>query len=165
MTATLTADYTINDDAWQDLINDQQARFHTLLNEALAELALPPHEFSVSLVFTHDEEVQQLNRDYRQKDKPTNVLSFPMFDDFEQMPDIEESLELGDIILAYETVVREAEEQNKKLEDHVAHLLLHGFLHLCGFDHMTDDEAKEMEELEIAVLEKIGITDPYIIRD
>lgn len=160
--SVITPEYTIQNDLWDNLLSQEKPFFDRVLQLAFSELALPHHDFSVSLVFTNDDEIRDLNREYRHQDKPTNVLSFPMFDDFTAMPDIEEALELGDIILGYETITREAAEQDKSLRDHVAHLLLHGFLHLCGYDHMTDAEAQEMEDLEITILQKSGIANPYL---
>lgn len=161
LSATLSPEYTVQHDTWNDILTQHQEFFDRALQESFAALTLPAHDFSVSIVLTDDAEIRELNRDYRHKDKATNVLSFPMFDDFSQMPDIEEALELGDIILALETIQAEADEQGKSLRDHLAHLLVHGFLHLCGFDHMTDAEAEEMEKLEIEILAAIGIADPY----
>lgn len=110
---------------------------------------------SVSLVFADDAFVQTLNRDYRGKDKPTNVLSFPL-------PKVDAPMRpMGDIVLAFETVLKESKEQQKTLEEHLTHLLIHGALHLSGYDHIKDDEAKEMESLEIEKLEKLGFKNPY----
>ncbi|GAA4875748.1 rRNA maturation RNase YbeY [Ferrimonas pelagia] len=101
-------------------------------------------------------ESQQLNRDYRGKDKPTNVLSFP----FEAPPGIELPL-LGDLVVCAEVVAREAEEQNKAPMDHWAHMVIHGCLHLIGFDHIEDNDAEQMETFERELLSKLGIADPY----
>ena len=102
------------------------------------------------------EESQQLNSTYRGKDKPTNVLSFPA--------DLPEELNiplLGDLVICAEVVKREAEEQQKELNAHWAHMVIHGTLHLLGYDHENDDEAEEMESLEISLLAAIGFADPY----
>ena len=110
---------------------------------------------SVSLVFADDAFVQVLNRDYRGKDKPTNVLSFPL-------PKVDAPMRpMGDIVLAFETVTREAKEQQKTLEEHLTHLLIHGALHLSGYDHIKDDEARQMESLEIEKMKKLGFKNPY----
>ena len=110
---------------------------------------------SVSVVFADDAFVQTLNRDYRGKDKPTNVLSFPL-------PAVDAPMRpMGDIVLAFETVSKESVEQHKTLEEHLTHLLIHGALHLSGYDHITDDEAAQMEAIEIEKLKKLGFKNPY----
>ena len=110
----------------------------------------------VSLLFTDDAQVQELNRDYRQQDNPTNVLSFAA-----QEGGGPATLMLGDIVLARQTIEREAAAQDKNREDHLTHLIVHGFLHLLGYDHETDHEAEIMEELETRILATLGIADPY----
>lgn len=107
----------------------------------------------ISIVLTNDAAIRTLNRDYRGKDKATNVLSFPQ----------EEPAMLGDIIIALETITREAEDQDKSFHDHFTHMLVHGCLHLLGYDHMNDDEAREMESLEIEILQRMNIKNPYEI--
>ena len=112
----------------------------------------------LSLVFADDDAIQSLNAEWRQKDKPTNVLSFPAFPmaPGDPLPPM-----LGDIVLAYETVAREAELEQKPLENHITHLIIHGLLHLLGYDHETDEEAQEMEALERQALARLAIPDPY----
>lgn len=126
------------------------------------ELANP--RLATSLLFTTDAEVHTLNREWRQRNKPTNVLSFPMLEREELLslgPDGPPEM-LGDLALAYETCAREAVEKGVPLEHHATHLIVHGLLHLAGFDHETGDEdADKMEALEIAILAKLGIADPY----
>lgn len=119
---------------------------------------MPKAGSEVSLLFTDDAAIQLLNNDWRGKDKPTNVLSFPAFPPSRtgQLP-----LMLGDIILASETVSREAQEEAKPLENHIIHLIVHGFLHLAGYDHETDEDAEEMEGLEREILAALAIPDPY----
>ena len=104
----------------------------------------------LTVVLADDAMVKELNRDFRGKNKPTNVLSFPG------------DGHLGDIVLAFETVAREAEEQGKSIRAHTQHLLVHGVLHLLGYDHMKDDEAEHMEKKEIKILKKLGVTNPYL---
>jgi len=110
----------------------------------------------LSVVLTDDAEQQALNRDWRGIDKPTNVLSFPQIEPFGAVSGI-----LGDIILARETLEREAVEQGVSFEDHFTHLMVHGFLHILGYDHMDDDEALVMEGLETQILASLGVADPY----
>jgi probable rRNA maturation factor len=107
---------------------------------------------AVAILFADDAAVRELNRAWRQKDQPTNVLSFPAPEGFNA---------LGDIALALETVLAEATAQNKAPTDHTAHLLAHGFLHLLGYDHEDDAEAEAMEDRERAILARLGIADPY----
>lgn len=102
------------------------------------------------------EESQELNATYRGKDKPTNVLSFP----FEAPPEIELPL-LGDLVICASVVENEAKEQYKTLEEHWAHMVIHGCLHLLGYDHIEDAEAEEMESLEITLIQSLGFTNPY----
>ncbi|WP_139684621.1 rRNA maturation RNase YbeY [Vibrio tasmaniensis] len=113
-------------------------------------------ELTVRIVDT--EESHQLNHDYRGKDKPTNVLSFP----FEAPPGMELDL-LGDLIICRQVVEKEAEEQSKPLLAHWAHMVVHGSLHLLGYDHIEDDEAEEMESLETEIMQTMGFEDPYIL--
>ncbi len=113
---------------------------------------------TVSLLFTDDDEIRDLNARFRDKYKPTNVLSFPGAEGM-QMPGIPPHL--GDIALAYETIVREAEAEGKTFEDHLTHLVVHGFLHLAGYDHEEADEAELMEGLERLILQGLAIRDPY----
>lgn len=110
----------------------------------------------LSVVLTGDAEQRGLNRDWRGIDKSTNVLSFPQIE-----PHAPVSGLLGDIVLARETVEREAEDEGKTVADHVAHLVVHGFLHILGYDHLAEDEALEMEGLETQILSTLGIADPY----
>jgi len=134
--------------------------------EAAAEVepALANTRLSASLLLTFDDEVHTLNREWRGKDKPTNVLSFPMLerDELEALALEGPPEMLGDLALAYETCTREAEEKGVALESHAAHLMVHGLLHLAGHDHVdSDEQAEAMEALEIAALAKMGIADPY----
>ena len=138
--------------------------------EACAEVApeLANQRLSTSLLFTSDQEVHTLNREWRGRDKPTNVLSFPMLTR-EELLDLAPDgppVMLGDLALAYETCAREAEEKSVPLDHHATHLIVHGLLHLAGYDHETGEEdADKMEALEIEILAKMGIADPYMDRD
>jgi probable rRNA maturation factor len=104
-----------------------------------------------------DAHVRELNARWRGLDKPTNVLSFPAAD----AANLGQARLLGDIVLAFETVAREAEDEGKPLADHYRHLVVHGFLHLIGFDHETDADAEAMEAMETRVLAQLGVADPY----
>ena len=115
----------------------------------------------LSIAFADDETVREYNRDYRGKDKATNVLSFPQ--DPEPGPD--GTIVLGDILLARETCVREATELGLTFSDHLSHLSVHGVLHLLGYDHEIDEDAEEMETREVQILAEMGIENPYIDRE
>ena len=123
------------------------------------EAALAPlteQEFELTIRLVNIDESQALNKQYRKKDKPTNVLSFP----FEVPTGIELNL-LGDLVICVQVVEQEAKAQNKALFDHWAHMVIHGCLHLLGYDHINDTDANEMETLEVEILAKLSITNPY----
>ena len=142
----------------------EEAALHGLAAQAVSaaftELGLEPGSQApeLSLLFTDDAHIQTLNREWRGKDKATNVLSFPAFDvaPGDALPPM-----LGDIVLAFETVSSEANLENKPFEHHLMHLLIHGVLHLLGYDHETDEEAEEMESIERRALARLAIPDPY----
>lgn len=140
------------------LIQDKRWKGLAPTVKRAAEAALAKQKVkkaAVTIALSNDAEVKQLNKAYRGKNKPTNVLSFPN-------GEIEDGLrQLGDIILAYETVAKEAKEQGKPLKHHLTHLTIHGVLHLLGFDHTEDSEAEIMESCEIAILKRMGIANPY----
>lgn len=125
------------------------------VNTVLENFVTDTHE--LTLRFVDEPESQQLNYQYRHKDKPTNVLSFP----FECPPDIPIQL-LGDLVICIPVVIKEATEQNKTFSAHLTHMIVHGVLHLLGYDHIEDDEAEEMESLEVDILAKLNIDDPYL---
>jgi probable rRNA maturation factor len=127
---------------------------------AVAAQAIDAPLGEVVVMLADDETVRSLNRDWRKIDKPTNVLSFPAA----RTPGIEPVM-LGDIVIAYETLTRECEEQDRVLLHHLAHLAVHGFLHLMGYDHQNDSDAEAMEQLETAILARLDMPDPYLARD
>ena len=132
------------------------------LAQVTPELGNP--RLSASLLFTSDEEIHALNREWRQRDKPTNVLSFPMLarEELLALPAEGPPELLGDVALAHETCAREAAEKGVPLEHHAAHLIVHGLLHLAGYDHeLGEAEAEAMEALETKALALMGIANPY----
>ena len=116
------------------------------------------NSYSVSVRIVSEQEAQSLNKQYREKDYATNVLSFP----FDPPPIPMESVHLGDLVLCKPVVEKEAQEQHKHLNDHWAHLIIHGTLHLQGYDHISNEQADKMESLEILLLKNLGIDNPYI---
>jgi len=159
MTRTsLTVDVNIEAGAWQAATPDLPAFIERALDAALQTVDDLPSEVEVSVLLTDDAHQQILNLQWRGQDKPTNVLSFPAGED---EPHPGQPLLLGDISLAFETLDREALDLQKSLADHLCHLLVHGMLHLLGFDHEAQADADEMEPLEIKVLDGLGISSPY----
>lgn len=136
---------------WTDRMPSLKEDIPIALEKTAGLLEKSFSQTEVSIVLSDDQEVQNLNKTFRHKDKTTNVLSFPS----------EEEGELGDIILAYETVTREADERSISPVDHTLHLIIHGFLHLLGYDHEKESDAQRMEALEIQVLKILGISNPY----
>ncbi|MFW2373451.1 MAG: rRNA maturation RNase YbeY [Gammaproteobacteria bacterium] len=147
MTVELDVDYQIPQQGLPDVKMLQQ----------WAEVALPGQaDAQLGIRIVDETESQMLNRDYRGKDRPTNVLSFPM-----ELPEQLELPMLGDLVICAPVVAREADEQNKSLQAHWAHMVIHGVLHLQGYDHIVDDEAEQMEALEIRLLQQLGFSNPY----
>lgn len=133
------------------------------------QLATTEAVIEIAVRMTSDEEVHQLNRQYREKDKPTNVLSFPMIEPdlisvITQNSDDGEVL-LGDIVLAHGVCASEAADKGISVDAHATHLIVHGVLHLLGYDHQGDSEADAMESMERVALETLGIPDPYLVRE
>ena len=148
-------------DAWS-----RHEGFEPLASEVIAKAVatlkrklMPQAE--VSLLLCDDARIRGINREWRGLDKPTNVLSFPAA----PPAMLAKSPAVGDIAIAYETVAREAQEEAKSFRDHYMHMVLHGFLHLIGYDHETDEEADEMEALETSILGQLGVADPYAMTD
>jgi probable rRNA maturation factor len=133
-----------------------EATVRAAIQTAAAALSTPPGE--VSIVLTDDSAIRALNRDWRGLDKPTNVLSFPA------APSGAAGF-LGDIVIAYETLKRECDDEDRMFLHHLAHLAVHGFLHLAGYDHQTEPQAAEMEELESRIMRSMNMPDPYLARD
>jgi len=161
---TTELNITVQAEGWS-AIADVEAIVRKAADAALSSDAAKdnaPNEAEAAIVLADDGFVQTLNRDYRGKDKPTNVLSFAALDDDgPEMPNTGEPVELGDIIIALETTLSEAEETQTTPADHLSHLVVHGILHLLGFDHMEDEEANVMEDAERTILASLNISDPY----
>lgn len=155
-----------------DLIEEDQrwseVPLHQLVESAsggIVELLKIDSELSLSVLAGNDARIAKLNQDFRGKAAATNVLSWPTEDLIPPaLPDADPDgvIEIGDIALAYEACAREAVEQGKDLADHVLHLIVHGILHLLGYDHDSDAEATVMETLETRILGKLGLPDPYM---
>ena len=138
---------------------------------ALAGVGLPNAGFTISLMGCDDARIAVLNADFRGKPQPTNVLSWPSEErgaefvgEAPEPPapgEADDPESLGDIAIAYETCAREAEDQGKPMADHVTHLIVHGVLHLLGYDHVEDEDASLMEALEVRILASLGVSDPY----
>jgi probable rRNA maturation factor len=153
---------------WKTLIRPYRKTVRDTCHATLLDtrLASVPCTWEMAVVLADDVFIRELNREYRGFDKPTNVLSFPAEEALEKNAKRRAAsrkvMALGDLVLAYETIIREAEAQGKKVKDHVRHLLVHGTLHLLGYDHIHKEEAEKMERLEIKILKKQKITNPYL---
>ena len=158
----LDISFHIHNDLWKTRLRPYTKTVQMVLENAFAEIksldtSLRWHDkktiFEIAVVLADDAFVKDLNSQYRGKNKPTNVLSFPASP---------QTTELGDIVLALETIEKEAKEQEKTFRNHTIHLLTHGFLHLLGYDHMDEKQAGIMEKIEIKALKKLGVSNPYL---
>jgi probable rRNA maturation factor len=153
----ITLDVEIEAGGWSQVTGVEWLATRAAEAAIAAAPGLEEDDLEATLLLTDDASVRELNRQWRGQDKPTNVLSFPA----DMAAPTGEPRHLGDIALAYETVAREAEAEGKTFADHMAHLVVHGILHLLGHDHETDEEAETMERAEVVALEALGIADPY----
>lgn len=184
MSPSVDLEVTLEGGDWSGLGDEPDHFASQTISAALAHLRQSirepsgqtwPGPFALALTLVDDGAMRAINRDHRGQDKPTNVLSFPAWEgaDLDALaagrlpPGLPPShpAPLGDILMAAETVAREAADQGKSFADHACHLLVHGFLHLLGYDHIQDDEAEIMEALETQILESLGISDPYQDRE
>lgn len=156
----------IEDDRWQAV--DLAALSERAAVVTLGHLGLSPEAWEISVLGCDDARIAALNGDFRDKPQATNVLSWPSEErgvevagDVPPLPTPGPDPELGDIAIAYETCLREAEEGQKPLSDHVTHLIVHAVLHLLGYDHIRDEDATLMQTIEVEVLGKLGLPDPY----
>lgn len=165
---------TILTPAWRDTLSEAEPLARRAARAALAAAALaaveegaaPAREAEVGLVLADDATLGRLNRRYRGIEGPTNVLSFAASEGAASegaAPESSGPLLLGDVVLAYETIRRESEEQGKRFSDHLCHLVVHGVLHLLGYEHGSEAQAAAMERLEIAALAGLGVSDPYVL--
>lgn len=157
---------SVENDNWNQL--DVNSITNESIEKTFEELGICSELIEICVLFTDDSEIQTLNRTFRGIDSPTNVLSFPATPIEDCCCSCDDHCEceehdciLGSMAIAYETMKRESKEQGKSLSDHLHHLIVHSTLHLIGYDHMTPDEAKEMEDLEIKILKRFNIEDPY----
>ena len=158
-------DLCINDSIWNKELKSLENKIPIIVDHIMnkLDLTIQNSNIELSINLTNDDEIQKLNLKYLNKNKPTNVLSFPAqnFD----INNISHIFSLGDIVISYETLEKECIEQKVSFHNHFVHLLTHGFLHLLGFDHINDEEAEQMENLEIAILAQLGIQSPYEIKN
>jgi probable rRNA maturation factor len=154
----------IESEAWQELPDAEDIVRRAIMFAATSDAAIGCRNSEISVLFCDDQTIAALNGRWRGQEKPTNVLSFPAHPLHGGIM-LQEKRPLGDIAIAYETLVREARESGKTPAAHLSHLAVHGFLHLVGYDHETDDEAEEMERLERHILAGIGVADPYAAYD
>jgi probable rRNA maturation factor len=160
--AALSVDVLVQSPKWKDH-RGAAAAVRKAINAAADEVSSPNGE--VAVLLTNDAAIRKLNKKWRKIDKPTNVLSFPALRaEGARNPDDPPPM-LGDIAIAYETTRREADDEGKPFDHHLSHLAVHGFLHLIGYDHETDTDAEEMENLERQILAQLGIPDPYADRE
>ncbi|PCJ06270.1 MAG: rRNA maturation RNase YbeY [Rhodobacteraceae bacterium] len=168
----MTLDISLDDDRWQ------QANLETLANEivtaTLHHLRIDPDACELSILACDDVRILELNREFRDKPKATNVLSWPAEDLAAKLPggvpespepDFTGEIALGDIAISYDTCAREAADAAKPMGDHVRHLIVHGVLHLLGYDHIRDQDATLMESIEVEILGKMGVDNPYTKND
>jgi len=162
----VSVDCIIEDTRWDTLPFDTLAEIAS--NAALVRVGLEPSVFEISVLACDDARIAALNADFRAKPTPTNVLSWPSVDraaitpgEMPVLPQPGPDAEIGDIAIAYDTCAREADDARKPFEAHVTHLIVHGTLHLLGFDHENEPDAALMEGLETEILGNLGLPDPY----
>lgn len=168
---SLKIDVLIETPAWRRRLPEVAAHVRKFaraaMKAALADGAPAPslrRPWTLAILLADDAELRALNRDFRGKNKPTNVLSFPAWEGVATPAKAKDAINLGDIALSLSVTSAESIKQNKRLADHLAHLTVHGVLHLFGYDHLDQSQADDMESLERAVLARRGISDPYVLR-
>ena len=159
-----TTEVLVVADCWQ-AEPDAEAVIHRAIAAAAEIAAADVGEAEIAVMLTDDSGIRTLNCNWRGIDKPTNVLSFPALPPTGAVGPDDAPRMLGDIAIAFETTRQEADDEQKPFDHHLGHLAVHGFLHLIGYDHETDDDAEAMEALETEILAQLGIPDPYADRD
>lgn len=162
-------DLLIQDKSWKSNKNINKGLMENIFRIVIKHLKLLIHKDSLielSITLTNDEQIHKLNKEYRHKDRATNVLTFSLYEnkkdiikDLKNLP----CMSLGDIIFSFDTIDREAKEQNKSFLNHFTHMLVHSYLHLFGYDHIKYHERKKMEIMEVEILKSINIDNPYVI--
>lgn len=153
---TIEIDIAVESEKWAAIELDSLVSLAVEAARAESGAELAPSA-EISLLFCDDVRIRELNREWRRLDKPTNVLSFPAADPSR----LSQSPLLGDIAIAFETVERESIDEQKPFSDHLSHMVVHGFLHLVGYDHEIEDDAEVMEAAERRALARLGVPDPY----
>ncbi len=150
---------------WNKSLPDVELILNTTCEKVFEQIMFKKsaQNIEVSVLLTDNNTIQELNKNYRNIDKPTNVLSYPAEELVAgEFDDIQDGTMIGDLAFALEIIKDEAEEQAKSLKNHFTHLIAHGVLHLLGYDHIDDDAAEEMEAIEISILASMGINNPYL---
>ena len=160
-------DIIIQDNNWLNHNIDYSKIFNEIFLKLTKTLNIENiiETIDIPVLMTNDNEITQLNLNYRNKNQPTNVLSFNYFSSLDEIKQNlttdEETICIGEIAISYETIIKETKEQNKSLENHLLHIFLHGILHILGYDHIKPEEAETMEKLEIEILSYFNIPNPY----
>lgn len=161
----ISLDILIDDDRWHNVPGTDQNALFPLATSVLGDVWPDHGDVDISVLLTDDGRIQILNRDYRGKDSPTNVLSFGVLESGTRPPRVDKNAlhpyVLGDIVMSYDTIIEQAKSAQKPIENHIAHMMVHGLLHLLGHDHENDDDATLMESLETRILAGKGISNPY----
>ena len=155
-------DYSIEDNRWKTYTKNLKKYINNIFNNVVDVLYynsfFKDKTIEISIIFTNDNNIRKINKEYRNCNKATNVLSFPLYE--KELFNLKDNyILIGDIILSYDTIKNESIDIT--FEDHLTHLIIHSILHLFGFDHIEDKEAEEMERIEIDILKKMNINNPY----
>lgn len=164
----IAVEYNIEDSEWLFFLSKRSINsfVKNIFNEVINVLEVKisrGKKIEISIVFTNDKNIKKLNKQFRNINKATNVLSFPIYEkEFFNAIETENYIVMGDIVLSLETIKKESLEQNKTFINHLTHLIIHSILHLFGYDHISDSDAEKMENLEIKILKRLNIENPYL---